>query len=164
MDTKGDTMSDYVREMLNAEAEMYDNSKVVGTITTTLPITEAMVDCILVGAFDGSYGVCYYWAELNNLVVKKAETPDGFDRWQEVTITDIVERDEGSGEVNVYTINAENITKAIQQFLDDNQHMANNTITGYIRRAVQENDPGMIDGDAADCIVQVAAFGTVLYG
>ena len=158
-------MSDpYVREMLEAEAEMYDNSKVVGTITTTLPITEAMVDCILVGAFDGSYGVCYYWAELNDLVVKERAAPDGFESWQQVTVTDIVERDEGSGEVNVYTINATNITEAIQKFLDENQHMANNTITGYIRRAVQENDPGMIDADAADCIVQVAAFGKVLYG
>jgi len=150
--------------MLEAEAEMYDNSKVVGVVTTQLPITEAMVDCILVSAFDGSYGVCYYWAELNNLVAKKAETPDGFERWQQVTVTDIVERDEGSGEVNVYTINATNITEAIQKFLDENSHMANNTITGYIRRAVQENDPGMIDGDAADCIVQVAAFGSVVYG
>lgn len=157
-------MSDYVREMLNAEAEMYDNSKVVGTITMTLPITEAMVDCILVGGFDGTYGACSYWASLNNLVVKKAETPDGFDRWQEVKITDHIEREEGSGEENVYTINATNITEAIQKFLDENQHMANNTITGYIRRAVQENDPGMIDADAADCIVQVAAFGSVVYG
>lgn len=157
-------MSDYVSDKLNAEAEMYDNSKVVGTIAMTLPITEAMVDCILVGAFDGSYGACYYWAELNNVIIKKPETPDGFDCWQEVKITDVVERDEGSGDENVYTINATNITEAIQKFLDENQHMANNTITGYIRRAVQENDPGMIDADAADCIVQVAAFGSLLYG
>ena len=157
-------MSDYVSDKLNAEAEMYDNSKVVGTIAMTLPITEAMVDCILVGAFDGSYGACYYWAELNNVIIKKPETLDGFDCWQEVKITDVVERDEGSGDENVYTINATNITEAIQKFLDENQHMANNTITGYIRRAVQENDPGMIDADAADCIVQVAAFGSLLYG
>lgn len=158
-------MSDpYVREMLNAEAEMYDNSKVVGTITTALPITEAMVDCILVGGFDGTYGACSYWAVLNNLIVEKAETPDGFDRWQEVKITDIIERDEGSGDENVYTINAKNITEAIQKFIDQNPPMANKIITEYIRRAVQENDPGMIDADAADCIVQVAAFGTVVYG
>ena len=157
-------MSDYVSDKLNAEAEMYDNSKVVGTIAMTLPITEAMVDCILVGAFDGSYGACYYWAELNNVIIKKPETQDGFDCWQEVKITDVVERDEGSGDENVYTINATNITEAIQKFLDENQHMANNTITGYSRRAVQENDPGMIDADAADCIVQVAAFGSLLYG
>lgn len=158
-------MSDsYAAERLKNLAEIYDNSEVVGAVNVTLPITEEMVDCILVGAFDGSYGVCYYWAEMNNLVVKKAETPDGWDRWQEVTITDHIEREEGSGEENVYTINAANITEAIQKFLDENQHMANNTITGYVRRAVQENDPGMIDADAADCIVQVAAFGTVVYG
>lgn len=158
-------MSDsYAAERLKALAEIYDNSEVVGAVNITLPITEEMVDCILVGAFDGSYGASYYWAELNNIVVKKPDNPDDWDRWQEVTITDHIEREEGSGEENVYTLNAKNITEAIQKFLDENQHMANNTITGYIRRAVQENDPGMIDADAADCIVQVAAFGTVVYG
>lgn len=35
---------------------------------------------------------------------------------------------------------------------------------GYIRQALAENDPGMIDAEAADMIVQVAVFGEIIYG
>ncbi len=34
----------------------------------------------------------------------------------------------------------------------------------YIRQALAEDDPGMIDAEAADMIVQVAAFGEIVYG
>jgi hypothetical protein len=35
---------------------------------------------------------------------------------------------------------------------------------GYIRDALRENDPGHIDGEATDMIIQVHLFGEVVYG
>ena len=35
---------------------------------------------------------------------------------------------------------------------------------GYIRQALRDDDPGMIDGEATDMIVQVHLFGEVVYG
>jgi hypothetical protein len=40
----------------------------------------------------------------------------------------------------------------------------NETIRGYIVRAVLDGDPGCIDADAADAIVQVALHGELVYG
>lgn len=136
------------------------NPRIIGTVTVSAPITDEMVDIVLVTAFDGNYGSCHYWADLNRI----ERYSNGVEWWKQVTFTDALERDEGNGDTKTYTVNAEQIVTAMQKFLDANSHMANDTITGYIRRAVMENDPGMIDGDAADCIIQVAAFGEVVYG
>lgn len=148
-------MSERVQQELEALAERYDNAPVIGEVTMTLPITTEMLDCILIGAFDGGYGACYYWADVEEIRVNG-------EHWTEVLIREDEEFDDDEDR-KVYTINAENIIPAIQRFLTDDPP-ANKRITGYIRQAVQENDPGMIDADAADCIVQVAAFGQLVYG
>jgi hypothetical protein len=41
--------------------------------------------------------------------------------------------------------------------------MANSDITRYIRQAIDNDDPGMIDASCADVILQVAMFGEVVY-
>lgn len=147
-------MSERVQQELEALAERYDNATVIGEVTTILPITVEMLDSVLIGAFDGGYGASYYWAEVEEIRVNG-------EHWTEV----LIREGDGGGDEDgkVYTINAENIIPAIQRFLTDDPP-ANKQITGYIRQAVQENDPGMIDADAADCIVQIAAFGQLVYG
>lgn len=40
----------------------------------------------------------------------------------------------------------------------------NERVKGYIVSAVLDRDPGMIDADAADAIVQVALHGELVYG
>ena len=148
-------MSERVQQELEALAERYDNATVIGEVTTILPITVEMLDSVLIGAFDGGYGASYYWAEVEEIRVNG-------EHWTEVLLR---QRDEFDEEIQrkVYLINAENIIPAIQRFLTDDPP-ANKQITGYIRQAVQENDPGIIDADAADCIVQIAAFGQLVYG
>lgn len=164
-------MSDYAEETMKALADRYDKSTVVGEVTTTLPITADMVDAVLVGAFDGSYGACYYWADLLDIKVQKAEDGEGdidsrfrlrFDLWQEVTIReneDVADPDDNP----IYTVNAENITRAFQEFAKS-ETPANTSITGYIQQALRENDPSFMDADCSDVIVQVAVFGKVVYG
>lgn len=45
-----------------------------------------------------------------------------------------------------------------------NKVTVNGTIKGVIVAADLDNDAGMIDADAADCIVQAALFNTLVYG
>jgi hypothetical protein len=63
----------------------------------------------------------------------------------------------------IYTVNAENLTKAFQTFVQE-EPPANTSITGYIQRALRENDPGYLDADCADVLVQIAVFGRLIYG
>lgn len=68
-------------------------------------------------------------------------------------------RDDEDG--TTYTIKAADALKAARKVLD---LYPNTRGAGYIRTALTENDPGMIDAEAADMIVQVACFGDIIYG
>jgi hypothetical protein len=162
MENERSNMSDYVSESLKALEEKYDKSTVVGVVTTTLPITAHMVDAVLVGAFDGSYGASFYWADALNIKVTKPESGDILDElWYEVTLRE--NEDVAETESPIYTVNAENLTKAFQTFVQE-EPPANTSITGYIQRALRENDPGYLDADCADVLVQIAVFGRLIYG
>ncbi len=156
-------MSDYVSESLKALEEKYDKSTVVGVVTTTLPVTAHMVDAVLVGAFDSSYGACYYWADLLNIKADKSGKNDPLnDLWYEVLLRE--NEDVANPEFNpIRTVDAEDLTRAFQAFLNE-EPPANASITGYIQRAIRENDPSYLDADCADVLVQIAVFGRLIYG
>jgi hypothetical protein len=155
-------MDDYTTSQLKALEEQYDKSKVVGEVTTSLPITAHMVDAVLVGAFDGSYGASYYWADALSIKVHKSEDGDILnDLWYEVALQE--NEDVGETDSPIYMVNAENLTKAFQAFVGQ-EPPANTSITGYIQRALRENDPSYLDADCADILVQVAVFGRGIYG
>lgn len=64
-----------------------------------------------------------------------------------------------------YTINMEDVRVAIETILSDQRNCnIDPRIVGYIRSGVVGNDGGDIDAEAADVIVQVAAFGEVIFG
>ena len=156
-------MNDYTTSQLKALEEKYDKSTVVGEVTMTLPVTAHMVDAVLVGAFDGSYGASFYWADVLNIKVTKPESGDILDElWYEVTLR---ENEDVADPKNapVYTVNAKNITRAFHKFAKDKSPV-NESITGYIQRALRENDPGYMDADCADVLVQLAVFGRLIYG
>jgi len=155
-------MDDYTTSQLKALEEQYDKSKVVGEVTTSLPITAHMVDAVLVGAFDGSYGASYYWADALSIKVHKSEDGDILnDLWYEVVLQE--NEDVGETDSPIYTVNAENLTKAFQAFVGQ-EPPANTSIAGYIQRALRENDPSYLDADCSDILVQVAVFGRGIYG
>jgi predicted mannosyl-3-phosphoglycerate phosphatase (HAD superfamily) len=54
------------------------------------------------------------------------------------------------------------IAQAIERILTE--QLTNDTIREYISTAVLEDDSGNIDGEAADCIVQIAALGEIVFG
>jgi hypothetical protein len=66
-------------------------------------------------------------------------------------------------------IKASDLRKAFKALAASDQSFVNERIHGYFKAAVRDADSdgidaGHIDGDAADCLVQVAAFGKVIYG
>lgn len=90
-----------------------------------------------------------YWAEVKQ--TKRLEL-DGEDRIGAMRIKDI--EDENG---RTFWINGENIEKAVQQMLADPQTRG---CGGVISQMLTDG----LDGPLADCIVQVACFGEVVYG
>jgi hypothetical protein len=110
-------------------------------------ITDQNVDDILAIA---SYGGITYWAI-------------------EPTLEEFAGLPEGKAE-KVHYLSRDEIRVAYTRLLDPFQTYVNDEIAGYIldswRDRTEEGgiEAGHIDADAADVIVQVAAFGKVVYG
>lgn len=70
----------------------------------------------------------------------------------------------------LYRLTYEKIRDAYFRCLDLDQRFFNSAIHGYFIDSWRNRsertgiDTGYIDGDAADCLVQVACFGDVIYG
>lgn len=66
-------------------------------------------------------------------------------------------------EQDEYTIDLEDVAQGIQWLLDGTVPISDR-IKDYIANAVSEADAGDIDADAADCIIQAAAFKEYVFG
>lgn len=62
------------------------------------------------------------------------------------------------------TINPQKVADAIERVLFEDERLVGTYIESYIARAVREDDAGDIDAEAADCLLQIAVNGEVLYG
>jgi hypothetical protein len=130
-------------------------------------IDDEFIGDVLVCAFDGGLGACWYWAEpdtdgpwLTTTSVNSAGGPVWAScRIVRPTATDL----EGDEKSIRETVNAEVIRLGIQRILDDKELIAP-YIRDYIVAAVSELDAGHVDAEAADCIVQVGLFGTLVFG
>lgn len=124
---------------------------------------DEFVSSVLITAFDGSYGGCWYWArpyatpEVPFISISGA--PE--DHWIEARI---YEMDADVTQVQKrLTVDAKVIETGIQRILDGTVKVAD-VIQGYIMRGVLDEDAGDIDATAADCIVQSGLFNEVVYG
>lgn len=121
-------------------------------ITMQRTLDDDFVSSVLITAFDGSYGACWYWCEHHSTKVKGED-------WIAVSIKHEVP----SGAVINEMVNAEVVRKGIQKVLDDNDFCAP-YIREYIVNAVAESEAGHIDAEAADVIVQAGLFDELVYG
>lgn len=120
--------------------------------TVTLCFDDEFIGDILVTAFDGAYGGCWYWAEPkgpNWLVTTNAP-----DVWRSCTIR---EKDASSGKKKWAVVDHAMVGRGLQRVL---QH------AGYdrLRTAIFAKESGDIDASAADTIIQFAIFGEEVYG
>lgn len=63
----------------------------------------------------------------------------------------------------IYTLSKSDVEKAMVSIAENRVDVSNN-IRDYIKLAIKEDDMCHIDGYAADAIIQVACFGTIIYG
>lgn len=122
-------------------------------VRISFELTDEMVDQILVTAFDGNYGGSLYWATVENIKMGPEEAPNGMgsnQRWIEATIKD----EDGDR----HFIGAERIGPALKKFIEDD-HIRESCLAETINSEATDFDAG-----EADHIIQLAIWGTVMYG
>lgn len=132
------------------------------TITLKRTLDDEFISNVLITAFDGSYGGCWYWCEADTkfLTTMKAMGDDSL--WTECRIRH--EDETGpEGAFCKHVVDAEVIRVGIQRILDDPDFCGQH-IREYVAQGVSERDAGHIDADAADVIVQAGLFGELVYG
>ena len=135
---------------------MENTDIVIGQVTINMNITERMVSDILITAFDGHYGACHYWATVDKIVTNDAE-----DLLDEVWYSAVI-RDNEAEEDALITIDEKSIIRGIEGLLTASSSLGLG-IGQSLMKAIATNDAGYIDGDVADCVVQIAALGQVTY-
>lgn len=77
-----------------------------------------------------------------------------------VTVVDVEDREGGHA---TFKFDIEAAATGLRKIITGTVH-ANTTITGECASADRENDAGYIDAYSADCILQAAWFGELVYG
>lgn len=135
-------------------------------------LDDEFVSNVLVTAFDGAYGGCWYWADLYVPNQEPAfRTEDDGDIWLAVRITlDYDKTDGGTGYAHLdhvmkdgIWVDNETVRVGIQRLLDGDT-VAGDYIREAIMRGVLEGDTTNIDADGADCIIQAGLFGRLVFG
>lgn len=130
------------------------------TITLTVELREGFISDVLITAFDGNYGGCWYWAEPGDLYDNSWLTVAG-NQWKSVAIKDIYEDGpDPQDKVVDVTVVAEGIRLALSQ----TGPKVSDAIRKAIYLAVVNEDAGEVDSDCADVIVQLGLFGEIVYG
>jgi hypothetical protein len=134
-------------------------------IKMAVDVPENLLSEILVTAFDGDCGGCWFWAE------PYMETSE--DDWLKTDdfATDpswlsakIIDKEDSSN--GPWTVDHSTLVRGMQQILDaDYGHSETlRKLQGYIREAVIDDDGSMLDAYAVDTIVQLGLFTEEVYG
>lgn len=129
----------------------------------TFSITTEFLSDILVTAFDGNYGGCWYWCEPHESpdIVGRQDSPaqgNHEDIWLSVSVVDNNNKDKGK-HGKTYTINHAILMKGIKAILHDGKMDRD-----LLVRAIATNDSSDLDADWADTIVQYGLWGKEIYG
>lgn len=147
------------------------DTKIAYTVMTRLEVPEELLEAIMVTAFDGDYGGCWYWAqpaklddgeswlEVRHRVGRDEQTEDT--AWLSAKITDAEYADPGTP---VLHVTYATLVLGMQRMLDENlTHSYWSHKAPIIQQAILDSDGGMIDADLADNIVQQGLFDKQIY-
>lgn len=115
-------------------------------VEVSFAVTDAMVDQILVTAFDGNYGGSLYWADVENIEMLKDESK----AWIKATI---IEQEGGQR----HFIDGERIAYGLKKYIEDDM-ISESHLAETINSEATD-----FDANDADIIVQLAVFGKVTY-
>jgi hypothetical protein len=145
---------------------MSTNGKTQVKVTLTLDFDAEFMSDLLITAFDGQYGGCWYWAEpkpgLDDwLIVEKrlveGSVPDET-IWRSATIRE-KSASLANGKKRWAVIDHAMIGRGLKRILET----PNGRYTA-IKEAIMGKDSGEIDASAVDTIIQFAVFGEEVYG
>jgi hypothetical protein len=123
-------------------------------ITMKINVSEDFLSNVLITAFDGGYGGCWYWA-----------SPHGDDAWDirgGVWHSVMVEESEGDEE-GAHMVNHAVVLRGIERLVNGEVRI-NSELLAHLDQGLREDDAGEVDADVADCIVQAGVFGELVYG
>lgn len=124
------------------------------TIKVKVELSDEFLSDVLITAVESGYDSLFYWDGVRMMTV---------DRNDDLSINEIdFFACDGDGERQRFNLTHEDVGNAIQAILDGSVKLG--YPLEYIQRAVREHDAGDIDATAADCIIQAACFGEVVYG
>jgi hypothetical protein len=128
------------------------------------PLNPTDQECsdILITAFDGDYGGCWYWAMPDPEVrVSEQFVMDGpkvDDLWRAVGIADKEEQERR------YRVDHETIRVGLRRIVEGDCTFGGKPWENRTHILGSLSDPGDIDADIADVIVQAGLFGDIVYG
>ena len=150
---------DELCDRLNTADASVPRGTTMPTVSLALPVTPQMVDSILCGVIESGLDEWFSWSGITQY--PDPELPN-IPCYQSAMCTEW-DGDEGETIGEPKLIDGPALAEAIQKILSG-QIQLSTKMTGYIASAIREDDPGQIDADAADCIVQVAMFNELRYG
>lgn len=139
-------------------------------ISIDIPVSLApdFLGDILVTAFDGQYGGCWYWAGSGEKPWPEIQKDSA--NWETVYIKFDVEDCPTEAQIAQYVkdiatggvkVGVEEISVGIARILTSEDY--SDGLKARVREACVESDAGEIDANDADCIVQEALFGKQVY-
>lgn len=80
-----------------------------------------------------------------------------------LAIAGVIDPDEGQPYQQVEVVELDDVAIGLQNLLDGSCPVATD-ILDHIARGVRESDAGEVDAIGADCVIQSAVFGQLIYG
>lgn len=125
-------------------------------IKIEVELDQEFISNVLITAFDGNYGGCWYWADIAHGTWLRV---DDSGEWLGC---DIKPKDDEPPHSS-YLVDHSTLQSGIDLILSGTVQISP-VVKTYITRAIIDRDAGDIDSEAADAIVQVGLFGEIVYG
>lgn len=132
-------------------------------VKAQMRVSEEFLSYLMITAFDGNYGGCWYWCEPDEFRIEGRHhgpaNGDHEDVWLSVTVVNNMQADEKRFQ-RKYRVDHKILLSGIEKILGSPGAKHHDLVVS----AVADNDSGMIDSDVADTIVQLGLWREEIYG
>lgn len=124
------------------------------TVAVNVELKPEFLSDVLITAFDGNYGGCWYWAKPADSDWLKSDDGTWLSCW-------VKEKEPDEDSDITYLVNHTSVTLGMQRLLD--RATSGDSHAMWVQ-AILAQDAGDLDADACDVIIQYAVFDEVKYG
>lgn len=129
------------------------------TIEHQIILSEQFIKDIMVTMVESGYDSLFYWATLTHIERDSESYPHTIALLED---DEEYETQEEADNPTVHTLTRDMVAPAIEKII--NKRLVGSELMHYLMRAVMDGDAGDVDATLADCILQVALLGEVVYG